>query len=216
MPTVAAVRQQARAREGYESFFWWAFRHSATPMWIRDVNRVLLDVNDAAIATFGYAREDIIGARSDQLVSSREWKRLDSDWQELLRTGSFTGERELLCSGGRRVRAQLASHTEVVTGRRLVLTVAIELRLLPVGRRKIGPGEDERPLTARELEILHYVAMGKRAHQIADELFIAPSTVETHLRNAMGKLGARSQAQLVAIAFAQGLLEPALMQPDAA
>jgi hypothetical protein len=40
---------------------------------------------------------------------------------------------------------------------------------------------------------------GQRAHEIAEDLEIAESTVKTHLRNAMRKAGARSQAQLVAL-----------------
>ena len=63
-------------------------------------------------------------------------------------------------------------------------------------------------LTPREREVVALVAMGRRRREIADELFISDSTVKTHLRNAMHKLDARSQAQLVAVALAMGLIEP--------
>jgi DNA-binding CsgD family transcriptional regulator len=62
-------------------------------------------------------------------------------------------------------------------------------------------------LTARELQVVGLVAMGRRAHEIADELGIAPSTVRSHVRRAMRKVGARSQAQLVAIVCACGMLD---------
>jgi DNA-binding CsgD family transcriptional regulator len=41
--------------------------------------------------------------------------------------------------------------------------------------------------------------MGYRAHEIAVDLGVADSTVRSHIRNAMRKAGARSQAQLVAL-----------------
>ncbi len=41
--------------------------------------------------------------------------------------------------------------------------------------------------------------MGKSGPDIAEILFISPATVRTHVRNAMGKLGARTRARLVAI-----------------
>jgi DNA-binding CsgD family transcriptional regulator len=42
--------------------------------------------------------------------------------------------------------------------------------------------------------------------EIADELQIAHDTVRTHVRNAMGKAGARSRAHLVAKAIGEGLV----------
>ena len=50
--------------------------------------------------------------------------------------------------------------------------------------------------------------MGLRWREIANDLFITQATVKTHVRHAMRKLGALSQAQLVAIAVATGMLDP--------
>ena len=69
-------------------------------------------------------------------------------------------------------------------------------------------------LTPREREVVAKVALGRRRQEIADELFISDATVKTHLRNAMHKLDVRSQAQLVAVALARGLIEAE--QDDAA
>jgi DNA-binding CsgD family transcriptional regulator len=69
------------------------------------------------------------------------------------------------------------------------------------------PDDSGETLSARELEVLGWVALGRRAHEIAAELGIASTTVESHVRSAMRKVGARSQAQLVAVACAQGLLD---------
>jgi len=80
------------------------------------------------------------------------------------------------------------------------------------GERAAGTSAPE--LTPREREVVAKVALGRRRQEIADELFISDATVKTHLRNAMHKLDVRSQAQLIAVALARGLIEAE--QDDAA
>jgi two-component system nitrate/nitrite response regulator NarL len=68
--------------------------------------------------------------------------------------------------------------------------------------------EDERPaLTAREREILRLTADGHSAPQIAEELFLSPTTVRTHLQHLYEKLGVSDRAAAVAEAMRQHLLE---------
>ena len=45
--------------------------------------------------------------------------------------------------------------------------------------------------------------MGLTSAEIADELHVSHNTVRTHVRNAMGKLEARSRAHLVAKSMAE-------------
>lgn len=63
-------------------------------------------------------------------------------------------------------------------------------------------------LTAREREVATLVAAGLSNEQIAEHLFISPSTAKTHVNRAMMKAGARDRAQLVVFAYEHGLLEP--------
>ena len=55
-------------------------------------------------------------------------------------------------------------------------------------------------LTDREREIAAWVATGRSNAEIAEALFLSPATVRTHVGRIMGKLHARSRAQLVALA----------------
>jgi DNA-binding CsgD family transcriptional regulator len=55
-------------------------------------------------------------------------------------------------------------------------------------------------LSAREAEILALVARGGTNASIAEELFVEPSTVKTHLEHVYRKLGVRSRAAAVAVA----------------
>jgi len=66
------------------------------------------------------------------------------------------------------------------------------------------------PLTAREQEMLMNLARGKSTRDIANELFIAPMTVRTHIRNLMGKLGTRSRLETVMVAIRHGWIQPPL------
>ncbi|UJH66665.1 response regulator [Allomuricauda sp. SCSIO 65647] len=52
-------------------------------------------------------------------------------------------------------------------------------------------------LSAREHEILQLIAKGRTSHQIADELFIGKSTVDTHRKNMIRKLGLSGAGELL-------------------
>jgi DNA-binding NarL/FixJ family response regulator len=56
-------------------------------------------------------------------------------------------------------------------------------------------------LTEREREVLGLLANGLRQDDIAERLFISRKTVGTHVGNILRKLGVRSQAQAVAVAY---------------
>ncbi|MEG1512144.1 MAG: response regulator transcription factor [Raoultibacter sp.] len=61
-------------------------------------------------------------------------------------------------------------------------------------------------LTEREREILGMVARGLTNGEIASKLFISPATVKTHTARIMAKLGAHDRAQLVVLAYENGLV----------
>jgi DNA-binding NarL/FixJ family response regulator len=65
---------------------------------------------------------------------------------------------------------------------------------------------DER-LTVRELEVLRLIRDGHRNKQIADELGIAETTVNFHIKNLVDKLGANDRTHAVTIAIRRGLLD---------
>ena len=53
------------------------------------------------------------------------------------------------------------------------------------------------PLTRRETEILEQIATGKSRRRIADELFIDPETVKSHIKNIYYKLDVHSKADAI-------------------
>jgi DNA-binding NarL/FixJ family response regulator len=56
-----------------------------------------------------------------------------------------------------------------------------------------------RALTTREKQVLMLVAAGRTNFQIAAELFLAESTVKSHLSSAFGKLGVSSRSEAAAL-----------------
>jgi len=63
-------------------------------------------------------------------------------------------------------------------------------------------------LTDRELEVLALVARGLSNAEIAQQLYVSPATVQTHVARLLMKLGARDRAQLIVIAYESGLVTP--------
>jgi DNA-binding NarL/FixJ family response regulator len=89
------------------------------------------------------------------------------------------------------------------------------IRMVHAGGRHVTPevaariaehlGEED--LTTREMEVLRLIRDGFRNKQIADQLRIAETTVNFHIKNLVDKLGANDRTQAVMIALRRGLLQ---------
>src|SRR3954451_5112818 len=173
-------------------------------MALLDERRRCVEVNGALAKTLGYRRDAIVGKHAWDFVDGPPLF-TEPQWRTRMARGEFTGEATLLTADGGSVSVHYAAHPEMVTGRRLVLFVALDATRRGRFRRRYSRTEAERQeLSAREQEIVHLISLGKTGREIADELHISHDTVRTHVRNAQVKLGARSRAQLVAIALGDG------------
>jgi DNA-binding NarL/FixJ family response regulator len=76
----------------------------------------------------------------------------------------------------------------------------------PGPRPPATPGISD--LTNREREVTALAADGRSNDEIARELHLSVLTVRTHVQRAMAKLGARDRAQLVVLAYKNGLVTP--------
>jgi DNA-binding NarL/FixJ family response regulator len=80
------------------------------------------------------------------------------------------------------------------------------VRLVRAPEGRLGGEPAVEVLTRRELEILRMIATGASTKAAADKLHVSPATVRNHVQNILGKLGAHSRLEAVAIATRQRLL----------
>ena len=80
----------------------------------------------------------------------------------------------------------------------------------PGGRRPPPDQAGRLPgLTGREVEVLRLLVRGRSERQIAAELFIAASTVHTHITHLYDKAGVSTRASAAVFAMEHGLIHPA-------
>jgi PAS domain S-box-containing protein len=190
-------------QDGWAGLFSEAFKQSKNAMVLVDEQRCHVDVNGAYLKLLGYRRADVIGRPVYRFVAGGPLASKE-EWEAALAAGPFTGEAELVRADGGSVAVQWAAHPETVTGRRLVLFVALSTSRSGERFRRTEFPAPAKPLSDREREIVRLVALGGTGPEIADDLQIAHDTVRTHVRNAMIKVGARSRAHLVAKAMGDG------------
>lgn len=65
---------------------------------------------------------------------------------------------------------------------------------------------DAPPLTPREIEVLRLVDAGMSTQEIAEQLYLSPSSVKSHLSHTYGRLGVRRREAAAAEARRQGLI----------
>ena len=190
-------------RDGYEPVFWTAFRRSANPMILVDLGRRIVAVNDAGAAVAGRSVESLVGLPFSRLLEDPHDALDDATWRSLVFSGETFGHRRIRCPDGSTTVVDFAMRAATIDERVLVLGVAIHAHIEQDANDLHAPA----PLTPREREIVHLIALGYVSREICAKLHVAPDTVRTHVRNAMAKTGARTRAQLVAIALSEGLLE---------
>jgi DNA-binding NarL/FixJ family response regulator len=77
-----------------------------------------------------------------------------------------------------------------------------------LGARLVNPDASPalEPLSERERDILHLLALGYTNQEIGSKLFISVRTVDTHRAHIMQKLGLQTRAELVMFALANGVI----------
>ena len=105
---------------------------------------------------------------------------------------------------------ELAAAVRVVASGEALLAPSVTRRLIEEFARRapaVKPTELE-GLTEREREVLVLMAKGLSNAEIARALFVAETTVKTHVGRVLHKLRLRDRAQAVVLAYESGLVHP--------
>jgi len=193
-PDMAVVGEAADGREGV------AAAQSLQP----DV--VLLDVrmpNMDGLAALGKIKE--ASPRSSVIMVT-----LYDDTDYLMRAVASGAAGYVLKDAS---RSALVEAVRVTADGGGIITPALLPHLLhEVGRLLERQGRDVRPaseqaLSARELEVLGMVAEGLTNQQIADLLFLSPTTIKSHVQSILVKLGVSDRTQAAVRALRSGLID---------
>src|SRR5271165_1273699 len=187
---------EPRGEAGWEGLFWLLFEHSSNPIALLDDERVIVAVNEPALKLWGGRRDELIGTSIAGTIIPSERDIAAVEWQAFMRSGEYSGTRELLRADGSVLKIEFAARLALVGGRRLAIYVAMTRGESQSPVRTLAR---ELPLTEREREVVTLIALGQETPEIAAQLHIAPATVRAHVRNAMSKLGVHTRAQLVAV-----------------
>lgn len=167
---------------------------STDPRMGADVDVVLFD-------TFGRLPDD--DAKLRRVVSQNDAKVLVYSWdaypERLARAGGAVGYLHKGISAEELVEAVVAVHE----GRSLTAPQPSH----DDGAMPAWPGQ-EFGLSAREAEMLTFLARGLTNQQIGEQSFLSVNTVKTYLRTAYTKIGVTSRSQAVAWAIRHGLGPP--------
>ena len=185
-----------------------------------DDQRRCLEANLAACRLLGLPRRAAVGRTVDDFLTSGMRKRLDHVWRAFREGGGHAGPFELSSQAAEAHEVYISVVAIVLPGRHLLILSATESQPGEVeAPRNVQPNARSGPRevnsaprfgrggpTSREREVLALLAAGATDEQIAEMLELSPATVQTHVRNAKAKLGARTRAQAVAMALQHGMI----------
>jgi DNA-binding CsgD family transcriptional regulator len=173
-----------------------------------------VDVGLAACRLLGVSREEVVGRQLDELLALDARERFRHVWEAFREGGGHAGP--FLLDAATPFEADVTVTARVLPARHLIVltptalgqpeaTYANGTAARGLSRR---PRRRERDPTSRERQVLRLLASGATDVQIAAWLSLSPATVQTHVRNAKAKLGARTRAQAVALALQRGMIRP--------
>jgi LuxR family transcriptional regulator, maltose regulon positive regulatory protein len=102
-----------------------------------------------------------------------------------------------------RLLKAVASDPKTVDLASAVIRNAGDMKLAQKAGIKLAGGPlqaDDSPLTPREAEVLELLGLGLTNAEIAQRLFVAPSTVKVHVRHVLEKLGVKNRVQAALVA----------------
>jgi DNA-binding CsgD family transcriptional regulator len=183
------------------------FDHSPVPMVMVDDKRRYVEVNGPARLWFRLSLEEMRKFAIGELTPAPRSGVMEQAWERLLAVGSAAGRYPVYGSDGSSLDVVYCGLAHIIPGLHLIAFAPAdwpedELGMIGRDGRELGAS-----LTPRETEVLARAAAGLSGPELAQELVLSPTTVNTHFKNIYGKLGVRNRAAAVAKAMRLGLIE---------
>jgi DNA-binding CsgD family transcriptional regulator len=178
---------------------------STRALLVVDDDCVCLEASLGASGLLGVARSELIGQTVGDLLESASKEAFAHVWEAFRESGGHAGPFALVAPSD--VEVEVAVTPSILPGSHLI---SLEAAVAPLAgdRRPLFQDRDRgRTPTSRERQVLALLASGSTDTEAAELLALSPATVQTHVRNAKAKLGARTRAQAVALALQRGLIE---------
>jgi DNA-binding CsgD family transcriptional regulator len=185
---------------------------SSQAMLLIDDDRRYVAANAPACRLLGRSLNTLTQMRVGDLARAHaEPPELDRQWRRFLDRGSESGTCSLSAADGGVVVVNFYARANFAHGLHLSMFVPAEngrsAESATVDGTHEHPADLKRgTLTQRERDVLALVAAGLTGVEIASRLSISPPTVESHVGNAMRKLGATNRAHATALAMQAGLI----------
>jgi len=142
----------------------------------------------------------------DGIEATKQIRQIDPE-AKIIALTSYDGDQEIyraLEAGVRGYILKESVHTEIVRAIRVVHSCK---RLMsPEVAERLSEHFPQVALTAREIEVLQYVAKGFGNKEIGARLGTAAGTVKMHLQNILSKLGASDRTHAVTLAIRRGII----------
>ena len=160
---------------------------------VADDERRYVHANAAAGALVGIDHEQLIGMRIEEVTGTAR-EQAEEAFRRFRRTGVKVGTFPVPSPVGPR-NVPYVAVADVAPGRHVAIFIP---------ERASG---DWKPLSQREREVVALVAGGATGREVGKALSVTSATVETHIRNAMRRLGARNRSHLVTLAILRHEIE---------
>ena len=160
---------------------------------VADDDRRYVHANAAACELTGIAHDDLIGMRVEELTGTAP-DEVDAAWRRFREAGVMVGTLPIPTPVRPRNMPYIAI-ADVSPGRHVAIFIPERT------------ARDWQPLSQRERQVVALVAGGATGREVGVALSVTAATVETHIRNAMRRLGARNRSHLVTLAILRHEIE---------
>ncbi|HTM22713.1 MAG TPA: LuxR C-terminal-related transcriptional regulator [Kofleriaceae bacterium] len=193
---IASLKAElAERRDQYRA----VIQHNPRPTWVYSLETLrFLDVNDVAVATYGWSREEFLAMTIAEIRPREDIEALLANVARMRgRPGGICGPWRHLHKDGSPLHVSISFLSLPFLGR---------LARLIIAEPMAAPAPRLPRLSPRESEVLRLVARGHTSQEIAARLRLSPKSVETYRARFMAKLGLRNRAEIVEYALVHGAL----------